>query len=79
METESGNNYFQSRGQQNNTPANELQEPLFCLIRGQKRIPLKFKETGIGRRSNLVIQVNDPSVMSHHATIFVDGGKVQIE
>ena len=77
METEGG--YIQNRGQQNNTPANELSEPIFCIIRGSKRIPLRFKETGIGRKPSLVIKINDPSVMSHHATILVEGGKVQIE
>jgi len=55
METESGCKRLQNRGQQNNLAADELPEPIFCLIRGNKRIPLRFRETGIGRKTSLVV------------------------
>ena len=55
METEGGHQKIQNRGQQNNMAADELPEPIFCIIRGNKRIPLRFRETGIGRKSSLVI------------------------
>jgi pSer/pThr/pTyr-binding forkhead associated (FHA) protein len=49
----------------------KYEEPEFCLINLQsnRRTPLVHKVTIIGRNPNLLVQVNDVSVSSKHASI----------
>ena len=61
----------------------KFEEPKFCLINqeNKRRVPLVHKSTIIGRNPNLLIQVNDISVSSKHASIDMndDFGKAYLQ
>lgn len=46
----------------------------FCLLRGNKKLPLVHAENMVGRNPNYPIAVNDSSIAQHHATIKIENG-----